>query len=81
MTQPLTDAVRDAGLTPCLIVRVHCGNCGEMRLTATEAPEHCPQCSEPAYYYILGRGGTRRGRAVEPETNFRFVTKAEAFNL
>lgn len=36
MTQPLTDAIRDAGLTPCLFVCVTCKNHGEMRIAVAE---------------------------------------------
>lgn len=73
MAQPLIDAIRDAGLTPCLFVRLICRKHGEMRIAITEASEHCPRCSEPAHYYILGRGGTR---AAEPESSFRFESAA-----
>ena len=47
---------------------------GDMRVTVKEKAKQCPYCGEPAHCYVLGRGGTRRGRAVEvePETNFRF---------
>jgi hypothetical protein len=60
MTQPLADAVRDTGLTPCLIVRVICRHHGRMRVAVSERPERCPRCSGPALCAILGKGGTRR---------------------
>jgi hypothetical protein len=69
--QTLEDAVRDAGLTPCLFVRVRCPKHGEFRV-AMENPKHeCPHCAEPAACFVLGKGGTRRAVVLESEEVFR----------
>ncbi|HMK21301.1 MAG TPA: hypothetical protein VK466_03155 [Terriglobales bacterium] len=70
-TQPLADAVRSAGLTPCLIVRVVCRRHGDIRIAVTEPKEQCPLCAQPALCIVLGRGGTRRAMPYfQPENSF-----------
>ena len=60
MTQPLADAIRSAGLTPCFIVRVRCWKHGEMRDAAKELLQECPECGESAECDVLGKGGMRQ---------------------
>jgi hypothetical protein len=81
MIQTLEDAVRDTGLTPCLIVRLTCEQHGRMRLAVGEEPEQCPYCSGPVLCEILGKGGTRRASMSESEASFAQNEYAETPNF
>ena len=80
MTQPLADALRDTGLTPCLYIRVTCRKHGQMRVAATEALERCPHCSGPVQCLMLGKGGTKREQPrIEAEENFSRDERISSF--
>src|ERR1700751_2117864 len=80
MIQALEDALRDTGLTPCLIVRLTREQHGRMRLAVSEKPERCPHCSGPILCEILGKGGTKRV-ACEPAASFATNEYAETPNF
>jgi hypothetical protein len=79
MPQPLADALRDTGLTPCLYVRVTCRKHGQMRVAATKALERCPHCSGPVQCLVLGKGGTKQQPRIEEEQSFAHDERIASF--
>jgi hypothetical protein len=66
LTEPLAQAVHEAGLTPCCWAKICCPECGELRASILELPSRyhpCPRCQGQASC------GTRR-RTAEVETVF-----------